>query len=207
MAVTLARADSLQPVTTRLDSAPVRGVMLAKGPYAQMIMSAEYTAAGVDTAVRARYGIRPPYAQGARVTLSEILFFERYDGVPTTLEEAAKHALPSIKVRRDQELGMFFESYGTNPAGEKMKITVTVAREEDEPGFVRRRLNAIGLSKEAQPTLLTFEDQSRLNERMTPRGAYVKINTLKKGAYIIQIQVEVNGQYVVTSEKSIEVTG
>ena len=38
--------------------------------------------------------------------------------MPRTLEEAAPHMKSSIKVSRDQELGIYFESYGTNPAGE-----------------------------------------------------------------------------------------
>ena len=206
MAVVLARADSLKPVITRRQNAPLQGVMLAMGPWAPLVMSAEFTAAGVDTAVRARYGLRPPYAIGARVTLSDMLFFADYDSLPRSVEEAAQHALPSIRVRNDQKLGVYFESYGTNPAGEKLKVTITVAREEGEPGFVRRRLQALKLSKESTPVSLTIEDPSTLGATMTKRAGYLDIHTLKKGAYIIQLEVEVAGQYVVRSEKSIEVT-
>lgn len=205
IAVTLMRADSLQPVVTRLSNAPMRGVVMAKGPWAQLLMSAEFTAAGVDTAARARYGIRPPFALGARVTLSDMLFFTPYDGVPLTLDEAAPHMMSSIKVSRDRDLGIYFETYGTNPDGETLTVTVTVAREEAEPGFVRRRLQAMKLSNEASPVLLTFTDQSTRGARMTQRGAYLNIKTLKKGAYVVQLEVSVNGQYIVTSEKSIEV--
>jgi hypothetical protein len=134
-----------------------------------------------------------------------MLFFAEHDGLPNTVEEAARYALPSIRLRNDQRLGVFFETYGTNPAGEKLKVTFTVAREEDEPGFMRRRLQALRLSKESTPVRLTVEDQSLPNARMTPRAAYLDITQLKKGSYIVQLEVEVAGQYVVSTERALEV--
>ncbi len=53
----------------------------------------------------------------------------------------------------------------------------------------------------------TIEDMSALNQRMTPRSAYLDIKTLKKGSYIVQLEVEVAGQYVVRAERALEVTG
>jgi hypothetical protein len=205
MSLVLARSDSLKPVTTTMERAPRRGVILARGPWSQMLMSAELTGAGMDTAVRARYGVRTPYAIGARVTLSEMLFFGEYNGLPATVEEAAQHALPSIKLRNDQKLGVYFESYGTNPAGEKLKVTFTVLREGDEPGAVRRGLQAIGLSKDPDPITLTIEDLSAIGQRMTPRSAYLDIRSLRKGSYLVQLEVEVAGQYVVRTERALEV--
>lgn len=205
MALIQARSDSLKPFITVREKAPVKGYIIGHGPWGQQIMSAELTGAGMDTAVRARYGLRPPLSIGARVTLSEMLFFGEYDGLPNNLDEAAQHALPSIKLRNDQRLGVYFESYGTNPSGEKLKVTFTVARQEEEPGFVRRRLQAMKLSKEANPVTITIEDMSALGQRMTPRAAYVDIRTLKKGSYIVQLEVEVAGQYVVRTERALEV--
>jgi hypothetical protein len=205
MSLIQARSDSLKPFITVQEHAPLKGYIIGHGPWGQQIMSAELTSAAMDTAVRARYGLRPPLSIGARVTLSEMLFFGEYDGLPDNLEQAAQHALPSIKLRNDQKLGVYFESYGTNPAGEKLKVTFTVAREDDEPGFVRRRLQAMKISKEANPVTLTIEDQSTIGKNMTTRSAYVDIRTLKKGSYIVQLEVEVAGQYVVRTERALEV--
>jgi hypothetical protein len=207
MALALVRADSLQPVITRKEDAPVQGVMIAKGPWTQLLMSAELTAKGIDTAYRARYGLRPPYAMGARVTLSEMLFFAPLAGeeLPNTVEEAAQHAMASIRIRNTQKLGVFFESYGTNPNGEKLKLTFTVVRQEDEPGFMKRRLQAIRPSKDANPVRLTIEDPSLLNSRVTPRAAYLDIKTLKPGEYIVQLEVDVAGQFIVRTERALEV--
>ena len=206
MAVILARSDSLKPFVTRLADAPLTGVMVARGLWGQLLFSAELTAANYDSASRARYGLRPPYAIGARVTLSEMLFFRESDSLPTTLEQAIPHAIPTMRVRSDQKLGVYFESYGTNPQGEMLNITVTIGSEEAEPGFLKRRLRAIGLGSASQPVAVTHQVMSVRGGSTTPSSVYLDISTMKRGSYIVQIEVDVAGQYTVRSERTLEVT-
>jgi hypothetical protein len=208
MAVTLARSDSLKPVTTRVADAPLRGVMTAMGPWGQLLFSAELSAADYDSASRARYGLRPPYAIGARVTLSEMLFFAQLadDSLPATVEAAAPHAMPTMRVRSDEKLGVYFEAYGTNGMGEMLDITVTIGSEDAEPGFVRRRLRALGLGRESEPVAVSHQIMSARGESFTPSSVYLDISTLRRGSYIVQIEVDVAGQYVVRSERTLEVT-
>ena len=40
----------------------------------------------------------------------------------------------------------------------------------------------------------------------TPSSVYLDISTLKRGSYIVQIEVDVAGQYTVRSERTLEVT-
>jgi hypothetical protein len=205
LALVLSRSDSLTSRIVRLPDAPLRGVTTGTGAWGPLLMSAELHAPAAAQAARARYGLRPPYAVGARVTLSEMLFFAEHDGLPQTLEQAIPHALASIRVSRGQKLGVFFESYGTDPAGEMLKVTMTVAREEDEPGFVRRRMQAMRLSREATPVSITVEDLSARNRPYTPRAVYLDVTSLRPGAYIVQLEVQVAGQYVVRSERALEI--
>ncbi len=205
LALVLARTDSLSFTTTRIADAPLKGVMTSRGRWGPLLMSAELAAPAATTAARARYGLRPPYAVGARVTLSEMLFFAYQEQLPDSLEEVIPHALPSVRVRRDKPLGVYFESYGTSPAGEMLKVTVTVAREQDEPGFIRRRAQALRLSREATPVSVTVEDYSARNRAFTPRAVYLDITTLRRGAYIVLLEVEVAGQYVVRTERILEI--
>lgn len=206
MAITLARSDTLKPVTTRVPNAPLRGVTTAKGPWGQLLFSAELTAADYDSASRARYGLRPPYAIGARITLSEMLFFAPYDGLPATLEEAIPHAVPTMRVANNSQLGVYFEAYGTNPAGEMLNVTVTIGNEAEEPGFIRRRLRAIGLSREAEPVSVSHQVMSARGDRTTPLSVYLDVSSLPRGAYIVQIEVDVAGQYSVRSERTLEIS-
>jgi hypothetical protein len=205
LALVLARTDSLTPTIRRVPNAPLRGVITSSGNWGPILMSAELIAPAATTAARARYGLRPPYAVGARVTLSEMLFFKEHDDLPQDLDALLPQALASIAVSRSNKLGVYFESYGTNPAGEMLTITLTVAREEAEPGFVRRRVRALGLSREAAPVSVTVQDLSARNRPFSPRAVYLDITSLQKGAYIVQLEVEVAGQYVVRSERALEI--
>ena len=205
LAVVLARTDSLSSTITRVPNAPVKGVVTGKGKWGPLLFSAELTAPTATTAARARYGLRPPYAVGARVTLSEMLFFAPPTDMPLTLEQTIPHALASIKIKRNQPLGVYFESYGTNPLGEMLKVTMTVAREEEEPGFIRRRAEALRLSRQATPVSVTVEEMSARNSGFTPRSIYLDVTSLRRGSYIVQLEVQVAGQYVVRSERLLEI--
>jgi hypothetical protein len=206
LAFVLARTDtSLSSTIARVPDAPLKGVLTSKGKWGPLLMSAEMRAPSASTAARARYGLRPPYAIGARVTLSEMLFFTPPEDMPQTLEQVLPHAMASIKIKKNQPLGVYFESYGTNPVGEMLKVTMSVAREEDEPGFMRRRAEALKLTRQATPVSVTVEDLSDRSAGFTARSIYLDVTSLRKGTYIVQLEVQVAGQYVVRTERMLEI--
>jgi hypothetical protein len=170
-------------------AAPETGVLMARAPWGPLLMSAEVYSPEKKAVARARYGISPPFAVGTRVTLSDLLFFKTYGALPVSVEEAAAHALATERVMANAKLGVYWESYGTDPDGEKMKISLTVLKE-------------VGT---ATPVIVSVEDLSARGARTTPRALELDISTLKKGAYIVQLEVEVAGQYTVRAEHRIEI--
>ena len=182
---------------------PAKGTMTVRAPWGPLLMSAEIAADSASTLVRARYGIRPPFAIGARVSLSDLLFYTPYGTFPTTVEEVLPHALATQKVRADQPIGVYWEAYNTNPAGEKMTISLVVAPEnEEEPGRVSR---ALRLSRGSSAVSLTVEDMSARGARTSPRAVQLDISTLKPGDYLVQLEVDVAGQYVIRADRRITV--
>ena len=192
--------------TVRKD-VPARGTLTARAPWGPLLMSAEIEAESASTLVRARYGIRPPYAMGARVSLSDLLFYAPYGEFPTTVEEVLPHALPTQKVRSGQPLGVYWEAYNTNPAGERMKINLTVVPETEESGFLARTSRALRLSRDAQPVSVGAEDLSARGSRISPRALQLDISTLKPGDYLVQLEIDIAGQYVIRADRRIVVTG
>ena len=186
---------------------PARGTITARAPWGPLLMSAEIEAESASTLVRARYGIRPPYAMGARVSLSDLLFYAPYGEFPSTVEEVLPHALPTQKVRSGQPLGVYWEAYNTNPAGERMKISLTVVPETEETGFLARGARALRLAREAQPVSVGAEDLSARGASMSPRALQLDISTLKPGDYLVQLEIDVAGQYVIRADRRIVVTG
>lgn len=204
-ALVLTRGEERDATIARLPNKS-RGVIMAHSVWAPLLMSAEVTSPSVGRSARARYGIRPPYAVGVRVSLSDLLLFEPYGTLPTSLEEVIPHALPTLRVHADKKLGFYWEAYGTNPAGETMNVGVTVAPEvTDEPSRAQRLKRALRLWTEAKPVVVQVQDVSARGRTMSPRAVEVDISTLKPGAYLVELEIEVAKQYRVRAERRIVV--
>jgi hypothetical protein len=183
------------------------GTLVARAPWGPLLMSAEVTAGEHHALARARYGVNPPYAVGTRVTLSDLLFYKPYGAFPQTAEEAIPHALPTERVHANEKLGVFWESYGTDPAGEKMSVSLTVVKEIEESGFLRRQAKALKLAREATPVSVAVQDLSARGASLSPRALELDISTLTKGSYLVQLEIEVAGQYVIRADHRIEIIG
>ncbi|MGH7653450.1 MAG: hypothetical protein ACREN6_02190 [Gemmatimonadaceae bacterium] len=175
--------------------APETGVLMAKAPWGPLLMSAEVYAPEKRAVARARYGVSPPFAVGTRVTLSDLLFYKPYGAFPTSLDQAAPHAVPTERLMANEKLGVYWEAYGTDPNGEKMKVSLTVVRDVEQH------------KGEATPVVVGVEDLSARGVTTSPRALELDISTLKKGSYIVELEIEVAGQYTVRAEHPIEIIG
>jgi hypothetical protein len=183
-----------------------RGVITAHSVWAPLLMSAEVTSPTVKRSARARYGIRPPYAVGVRVSLSDLLLFEPYGQLPAKLDEVIPHMMPTLTVRSNKKLGFYWEAYGTNPTGETMGISVTVAPEvKDEPTRAQRLKRALRVWREAKPVTVQVQDVSARGQTTSPRAVEVDISTLPPGPYLVELEIEVAKQYRVRAERRIVV--
>ncbi len=206
-ALVVSPATGTHAFRTVRTKAPRTDVITAKAPWAPLIMSAEVWSPDRAAVRRARYGMAPPFAVGTRVTVSDLLFYEPYGDFPTTVEEVAPHALTTEKVRAGEKLGVYWEAYGTEPAGEPMKVSLTVVREVEESGFLRRQAKTLRVVREATPVSITVQDMSARGSTTSPRALQLDISTLSKGAYVVQLEIEVAGQYVVRADHRIEIIG
>ncbi len=206
-ALVLTPGDEARGWVSRGKDTTPRGVLMVKAPWGPLLMSAEVTAPWKRAVARARYGVRPPYAVGTRVTLSDLLFYRPYGSFPTSVEEAAPHAHSTERLRSDEKLGVFWEAYGTDPMGERMSVSLTVVREVEESGFLRRQAKALRLVREATPVSVSVQDLSARDAGFSPRAIELDISTLKKGTYIVQLEIDVAGQYVIRNDHRIEIIG
>lgn len=187
--------------------APKRGTMMVRAPWGPLLMSAEIAVPAESVLVRARYGIRPPFATGTRVSLSDLLFYEPYGQFPTSIEEALPHAIPTQRVRSGQKLGVFWEAYGTDPNGEQVTISLTVVPETEEAGAFSRAARALRLARGSAPVSLTVQDVSARGSSTSARALELDISTLRRGEYLVQLEITVAGQYSIRTDRRIVVTG
>lgn len=127
-ALTVSPGDKPREYQTRKSGGAADGILTVKAPWGPLVMSVEVAAPAKSAVGRARYGMSPPYAVGTRMSLSDLLFYKPYGTFPKNAEEAIPHALPTERVLASDKLGVFWEAYGTDPAGEKMQISLTVVR-------------------------------------------------------------------------------
>ena len=52
---------------------------------------------------------------------------------------------------------------------------------------------------------ITVQDMSARGSSTSPRALQLDISTLSKGAYVVQLEIEVAGQYVVRADHRIEI--
>ena len=206
-ALVLAASDKPRGWSAERTNAPAEGVLTVKAPWGPLLMSAEVTAPEHHAVARARYGVQPPYAIGTRVYLSDLLFYKPHGTFPATAEAAAPHAHPTERLRADEKLGVFWEAYGTDPSGEQMQVSLTVVQEVEESGFLRRKAQALKLARQATPVSVSVNDISARGTSTSARALELDISTLKKGSYIVQLEVTVAGQYVVRADHRIEIIG
>lgn len=205
-AITVTPGESPAPHTTMRTDAPAAGTLMVKGTWGPMLFSGEVWAPGKSVVVaRARYGVHPPWAVDTRVTVSDLLFYKPSGPPPTTVEEALAQALPTERVLAKAPLGVYWETYGTNPDGEQVKLTVTVVREVEEGGFLRRKNQQLRLVREATPVSISVNDLTARGSTTSPRAVQLDISTLKKGAYIVQLEIGVAGQYPLRADHRIEI--
>lgn len=208
-AVTLSPNDPLRTFQVRASNSAA-GYLTVTAPWGPLIMSAEVAAPARAAVARARYGISPPYAVGARVSLSDLLFYKPYGEFPKNAGEAIPHALPTERVLATDKLGVFWEAYGTDPAGEKMQVSLRVAPDnpDGEPagGGILGRVLRLG-GREIAPVVMTVQDVSAFGANVSPRALEVDISTLPKGAYLVHLEVEVAGQYTIRADHRIEIVG
>lgn len=204
-ALVLTKGEEADATVVRLPNPGVRGTMTARTSWGPMLMSAEVAANSRKVLSRARYGMRATDTPGSRVSISDLLLFEPYDGMPATLDDVIPHARASLIVPPGSRVGLYWETYNTNPTGEGIQVSITVAPEQKDGSWMRRGLTALRLVREAQPITVGLSDVSARGLAYTPRAVVVDLATLKAGRYMMELEITAEGTIPVRAERVLTV--
>ena len=157
------------------------------------------------TLARARYGLRGSDAVNSRVQVSDVVLFEPYDSMPARLEEVLPHMRTSERIPEGAKLGIYWESYNTNPRGEGLGVHITVAPENPGGGWLQRALVALRLQREAKPVAVGMSDVSARGLSYSPRSVVVDLSTLTPGRYELELEIDAGEGNVVRTTRVISV--
>jgi tetratricopeptide (TPR) repeat protein len=205
-ALVLTKGHEEDAATVRSASRERVGRLSAGTPWGPLLMSVEVTAPSRRTLARARYGVRGSDVLGSRVQMSNLLLFEAGDEMPLDFESALAVMLPSQRIPAGSRVGVYWEAYNTNPAGEGIGVSITVAPEASEGGWLRRGLMALRLVREAKPVTMGLRDVSARGVSISPRAVIVDLSTLTPGRYLLELELDAGGGNVVRAEKAITIT-
>src|SRR5678816_266943 len=79
---------------------------------------------------RARFAPKLP-AAGPRLGLSDLLLYTPRDSAPKTLSEAIPRVLYAMRAPMNRQIGVFWETYGVRPQGERFQYALLVAPEDE----------------------------------------------------------------------------
>ncbi len=178
-------------------------VLVASAECGPLLMSLEVLAPDRRHAARARYGLAAPGAPGQRVSASDLLLFDPPDSLPANLSGALPYVRGSTRARTDRKLGLFWELYGLDPAGEVVTTSLTVAREGT--GWLRRAVESLGLASPRVSLRLEWQEQPEHQGPLAPRALAVDLSSLSAGRYRIALAVAAAGQEPVTAAREIRV--
>lgn len=201
----LTKGEESDATIVRLPNVTAKGFAQAKTPWGPMLMSAEVSAPEAKTLARARYGLKATDLPGNRVSISDLLLFEPYNDMPRGLDDVLPHAKSSQAIPKGGKVGIYWETYNTNPLGEGIQVAITVAPEEKDGSWLTRGLTALRLVRQAQPVSVGLSDVSSRGAGYTPRAVVVDLETLKAGRYLMQLEITAEGTPSVRAERVLTV--
>ncbi|HSA57176.1 MAG TPA: hypothetical protein VLE53_15800 [Gemmatimonadaceae bacterium] len=203
-ALALTKGAPSDTAIARAASIGTHGTLMAAAPWGSMLLSLEIAAPSRRTLARARYGVRGSDVPGSRVQMSDMLLYEPYEGLPRTLEDVLPHVRSSERVTEGSSVGLYWETYNTNPTGEAIDVSITVVAEDRGGGWLTRALRSLRGVRAQQPITMGMQDVSA-RVPYAPRSVVVDLATLRPGRYRIEVEQDAGGGNVVRAQRSITV--
>lgn len=184
------------------DSSTPGNVLALSGtvPSASALVSIELTGALYD--VRARFALGPESTlssmrRGTRaISTPALIQLDSSQRVPSTARSAIPLMLPTSRVRRNDRVGLFWESYGFEDAA-AVEIRLEVER-VDRRGTFERIAASIGLgADERMGTRITWRERSAgvVDREVSTeilvhsRTLLLNLSTLRPGDYVVTVSV------------------
>jgi hypothetical protein len=196
--------EGAPPVVVEHEAA-ARGpdVLLATAPAGPHVASLEVVDAAARHVARARLGC-DQRDRAARVAVSDLLLFAAPipDSLPASLTETLPLVYGSARLPPQDRLGLFWEVYGLDPAGETVAMSLHLTAERRS--WLARVAAAVGLGPRRRAVELRWDETPRPQRGVSPRALALDVSGIGPGRYRLELSVTASGAAPVTAIREIE---
>lgn len=198
-AVAMTDADGARAVSPWQPTA-ASGAFRLELPASPAVLSLEVREDSTRTLARRRQAV----AWSADARVSDLLLLAHPEARPETLDDAARIARGSAQVEPGERLGVFWEMYGL-AAGDS--VTVRVGLAAPQAGWVRRRLEAVGIARGGRPVRMGWREEPE-GDGIAARSVTIGIpGDLRPGEYTLEVSVSAPGRPAAVARRTVTVGG
>lgn len=185
------------------------GALVAHARWSRALASVELLAPTRKAAGRVRLGVVPPPAHG-RLAHSDLLFYSVGDSgsvnaTPTSLEAALPRVLGSARAPEGHRIGVLWETYGLEPRGEPVSVTLTVER--IGVGWAERAAQKVGLRDRANPLDVRWSEAPDPRSGAAFRALALDLSHLGAGRYAVRLTTTARDGARATTTRELELPG
>jgi hypothetical protein len=196
------RGGVLTPIGTTIEHAERTVVSTLVAPWRPLIISLEMLNPSRGAAGRARFAAKLP-VPGRRLGLSDLLLYAPHDSAPASLADAIPRALHALRAPDNRQIGVFWETYGVRPQGERFDYALLVAPEDE--GLLHRALAKLHVVDPDQSLSLQWKEVPSIANGIASRGVTVDLSRLRPGRYCVRLMLTSGTDVPVVAERSIDI--
>ena len=132
-----------------------------------------------------------------------MLLYMPRDSAPASLSEAIPRALHALRAPGNRQIGVFWETYGVRPQGERFNYALVVAPEDES--LLHRALAKLHVVEADRSLSLQWHEVPSMENGIASRGVTVDLSRLRPGRYCVRLMLTSGPDVPVIAERSIEI--
>lgn len=182
--------ESTSPSTTLLDESPAKNVLTVSTPWREQLIGVELLAKDSTAAARWRSGFAEIPLDSGKISVSDLLFVDGAPSLPSSLDEAIVRAHGGTKFRRNVQVGLFWELYGSTPTDSALPVTLTITPVDES--LLRRAFRVLRIAPKAAPLNIRWQENGAAGV-MSPRSVLLDLSAVPAGKYAVKLEVGTTG--------------
>ncbi len=182
--------ETTTPSMTVVSESPTKNVLTVSTPWHEQLIGVELLAKDSTAAARWRAGFGEIPLDSGKISVSDLLFVDGVPSLPGSLEEAIARAHGGTKFRRNVQVGLFWELYGSTPADSALPVTLTITPVDES--LLRRAFRILRIVPKSMPLNIRWQENGAAGV-MSPRSVLIDLSAVPAGKYAVKLEVGASG--------------